>query len=68
MNLISDLGNDLAMAFFVNEQHREKLDKKEVLALMDNVQKALQKVSYKRTRHFGTADVNKNSSKTEVHA
>lgn len=50
MNLVTDLGNDLAIALFIKKQHNERLDKKEVLALLNKVREELKGLSAKKER------------------
>jgi hypothetical protein len=45
MDLINDLGNDLATAFLVERQLRQKLDSRAALDLIDRIEKALWRVS-----------------------
>ncbi len=45
MDLISDLGNDLAVAFLVEKRHGQKIESKEVLALIGRIRAALQPLS-----------------------
>lgn len=42
MNVISDLGNELAMAVLVEKKHREKINSLEALNLIRKVQAVLQ--------------------------
>ncbi len=42
MNLVNELENDLALAFFVDKLHSEKLDSKGVVALMNRVREILE--------------------------
>lgn len=42
MDLISDLGNDLAVAFLVEKSYIQKIESKEVPALMARIRAALQ--------------------------
>jgi len=48
MNLVNELGNDLALAFLVEKKHAEKLDSKEILALIDNIKRVLQPISLEK--------------------
>lgn len=50
MDLIDDLGNDLALAFFVEKKHRQKIDSKEFLALIKSIRSSLHKVASKDSR------------------
>lgn len=45
MNLLNELGTDLAFAFLVEKKHTEKIDSKDVRALIAKVRKVLQPVS-----------------------
>jgi hypothetical protein len=42
MNLVNELENELALAFFVDKLHSEKLDSKGVVALMNRVREVLE--------------------------
>jgi hypothetical protein len=44
MDLIDDLGNDLAFAFLVEKQHRNKIGSREALDLIGRIKSALQRV------------------------
>lgn len=41
MNLISDLGTDLAVAFFVEKQHRQKIESKDIPAFICRIEAVL---------------------------
>lgn len=45
MDLINDLGNDLAVAFLVERQYRQKLDSRAAVDLIDRIEAALQRVA-----------------------
>jgi hypothetical protein len=45
MNLVDELENELALAFLVDKQYAEKIDSKDVVALMDKVREILQPLS-----------------------
>ena len=45
MDLIDDLGNDLALAFLVEKKYRQKIDSKDVLALIRRIKAALNRVA-----------------------
>ncbi|MCA1623991.1 MAG: hypothetical protein LC768_08105 [Acidobacteria bacterium] len=47
MNLVDELGNDLALAFLVEKKHTEKLNSTEILALIEKVKRVLQPISLK---------------------
>lgn len=42
MDLINDLGTDLALAFLVEKRYRQKLDSEEALALISRVRDLLE--------------------------
>ena len=42
MNLINELGTDLALAFLVEQRYRQKIDSEDALALIDRVQRLLE--------------------------
>lgn len=42
MNLISDLGTDLAVAFFVEKRHRQKIESKDVPAFIEKIEAVLE--------------------------
>ncbi len=45
MNLLNELGNDLALAFLVEKKHTAKIGAKEAMALIAKVKRVLQPVS-----------------------
>ena len=45
MDLINELGNDLALAVLVEKKHKEKLDSKEILSLIGKIREVLEPVS-----------------------
>lgn len=45
MDLIDDLGNDLALAFLVEKMHRQKIDSKDIPTLIRSVKTALHRVA-----------------------
>ena len=45
MNLLSDLGSEMAMAILVKKEYSEKIGTKDGVNLIENVQKILQTVS-----------------------
>ncbi len=47
MDLIDDLGNDLALAFLVEKRHLHKINSDDVLALIGRIKSALRHVSNK---------------------
>ncbi|MCB1024472.1 MAG: hypothetical protein KDB79_08780 [Acidobacteria bacterium] len=50
MNLVSDLGNDIAFAILVEKKYREKVDSKELIPLISNVRDALRTISERETK------------------
>ena len=48
MDLLNELGNDLALAFLVEKRHTEKIDSHAAQALIARVKKALQPISRER--------------------
>lgn len=42
MNLVNELENDLALAFFVDKIHAEKIDSTEFVALLDRLREILE--------------------------
>lgn len=47
MDLIDDLGNDLALAFLVEKRHINQINSNDVLALIGRIKSALRLVSNK---------------------
>jgi len=45
MDLLNELGTDLALAFLVEKKHTGKIDSKDVRALIARVRKVLQPIS-----------------------
>ncbi len=45
MEILNELGNDLAFAFLAMKNHGSKIDSKSALALIERVKKVLQPVS-----------------------
>ncbi len=48
MDLIDDLGTDLALAFLVERKHRQKIDSEDVPRLIRRIKAALQLVSHRQ--------------------
>jgi len=46
MDLLNELGTDLALAFLVEKKHTEKINRKDALALIAKVRKVLQPISH----------------------
>lgn len=46
MNLINDLGNELAISVLIEKRHSEKMSSKDVLPLINRINEAAQPVSY----------------------
>lgn len=49
MDLINDLGNDLALAFLVERKHTNKIGSREVVDLIETVRRSLETVAEKHT-------------------
>lgn len=49
MDLINDLENEMAFAFFVEKKHSQKIDSKDSLALIRNIRSSLLKIAAKGT-------------------
>lgn len=45
MNLINDLGNDLAVAFLIERRHSQKLDSREAIDLISHIKAALERIA-----------------------
>lgn len=45
MDLVNELENDLALAFLVDKKHSEKIETKEVMALLNKVREVLKPLS-----------------------
>ena len=45
MNLVNELENDLALAFLVEKKHSEKIESKQVIALLNKVREVLKPLS-----------------------
>ncbi len=45
MNLINDLGTEIAFAFLVEKRHNEKINSKDVLPLIGRLNEALEQIS-----------------------
>ena len=45
MNLVDDLGNDLAIAFLVEKKYVKKIGSKESLALISKIKETLHRIS-----------------------
>lgn len=61
MDLINDLGNDLALAILVEKRHVQKIDSKDVKDLISRVRAILQPVS--RNSRFASES---NSSESSI--
>lgn len=45
MELLNELGNDLALAFLVEKKHKSKIDSRSALALIGRVREVLKPIS-----------------------
>lgn len=52
MNLLDDLGNDLAFAFLIEKRHNEKIDSKEVRVFIKRIQDVLKPISTHEKQPF----------------
>ncbi|MGB7201629.1 MAG: hypothetical protein WBD16_05105 [Pyrinomonadaceae bacterium] len=59
MDLINDLENEMAFAFFVEKKHSQKIDSRESLALIRNIRSSLLKVAAKSTDSDHQAELEK---------
>lgn len=57
MDLIDDIGNDLALAFLVEKKHRHKLTSQDVLALISRIKAALYRVDDRNINSAGSFDI-----------
>ncbi|HLA96745.1 MAG TPA: hypothetical protein VK612_13570 [Pyrinomonadaceae bacterium] len=58
MDLINDLGSDLAMAFLVERTYGRKLDSREAIVLIDRVKTELEKVFEMDTQRTDSSAAN----------
>lgn len=47
MDLVNDLGNDLAFAMLIEKKHVEKIDSREILPLISKIREILEPISEK---------------------
>lgn len=59
MELLNDLGNDLALAFLVEKKHNTKIDSKSALALIGRVKEVLRSVSHEEKTFLKDAGTEK---------
>lgn len=52
MDLVNDLGNELAVAMLVEKKHSEKIDSKDVLSLICRIREVLEPVSSRDHSHM----------------
>ncbi len=50
MNLINELGTDLALAVLVEQRYRQKIDSEDALALITRVRRLLESASHETAR------------------
>lgn len=55
MDLLDDLGNDLALAFLVEKKHTKKIDSKGALALIGRIKDVLRPVSLEEEKRHESA-------------
>lgn len=65
MELLNDLGNDLALAFLVEKKHNKKIDSKTALALIERVKEVLRSVSHEE-KSFPTNTAAEKAEKSVV--
>ncbi len=64
MDLLNDLGNDVALSILVKKTHFEKLDSKEILPLITRIREVLEPISSRNHSHpIESLDVAKAVSK-----
>ena len=66
MNLISDLGNELAFAILIEKKHSEKISSDDILPLIKRLKDALQAISSKNPRAIRKFRNSSNSKLREV--
>lgn len=66
MNLIDDLGNDLAFAFLVEKKHVEKIDSKEVVILIKRIKDVLKPISSGKSLLENFLPIEKNPQRYSV--
>lgn len=57
MDLIDDIGNDLALAFLVEKKHRQNLTSQDVLALITRIKAVLYRVDDRNINPTGSFDI-----------
>ncbi len=62
MELIDDLGTELAMDFLVERRHRQKIDSENIPILIRRINAALQSVSHRQNSRFDVPTADQNAS------
>lgn len=57
MDLIDDIGNDLALAFLVEKRHRQNLTSQDVLALISRIKAVLYRVDDRNINSPGAFEI-----------
>ncbi|MEJ7848354.1 MAG: hypothetical protein WKF92_09720 [Pyrinomonadaceae bacterium] len=57
MDLIDDIGNDLALAFLVEKKHRQNLTSQDVLALIRRIKAVLYRVEAPNPNSTGAFEI-----------
>jgi len=57
MDIINDLGNDLALAFLVEKKHGQKIGSQDVLALIRRIKAALHRVDGRQVNSVETFEI-----------
>jgi len=61
MDLIDDLGTDLALAFLVERKHRQKIDSEDIPGLINRIKASLQIVSHKQNSRLDATRTGQNT-------
>ncbi len=56
MELVNDLGSDVALAILVEKKHSEKIDSKEILPLISKIREILEPISYRDHSYLQESD------------
>lgn len=59
MELLNEIGNDLALAFLVEKRHTAKIDSKSALALIGKVREVLKPVSAEEKNDIAVSEAEK---------
>ncbi len=64
MDLIDDIGNDLALAFLVEKRHRQNLTSQDVLALISRIKAVLYRVDDQNLNSSGGIEIEQTIRRT----